>query len=551
MVDVSRSDRRVGAGTVLSKGGMVCSISPQAASAGASVLRDGGNAFDAAVATAAVEGVTAPSACGLGGEPFVLMYEAKTGKTFGLSGSGKAPMAATRDYFVSRGYQTMPLSGPLAAAIPGEVDAYVGILERYGTRPLSKLLEPAIGYAEEGYPISERQARGFESSAERLTHYPDTKRIFTKDGKPYLPGDVLVQTNLAQTLKRVAQGGTEEYYRGDTAREMVRALEAAGGLYQLEEFAQHETEWYEPPISTTYRGYTVYGTAPPSQGFLVLEMLNLLEGFDLAGMGFYNADVTHAMVEAKKLAFADRNRYMRDPAVMPIPLDELISKEFADRRRRDIDPDRAASKVEAGPLAAPVAGDGNTSYFCVIDGEGNAVSFIHSLSSGFTGSFVAGSTGVLMNNRVGRGFSLVEGHPNVIEPGKRTMHTLNAYMIFDGDKPYMIGGTPGGDRQPQWNVQVITSVIDYGMDVMEALSAPKWVSMPGTDPATIDDPMTLDVGYGMEPGEVEKLRAKGHSLTELPAGAPAGSSKLIMVDPDTGVRMGGVDPRSDGQVAVV
>ena len=551
MVDVLKADIRVGAGTVLTRGGMVCSISPQAASAGASVLRDGGNAFDAAVTTAAVEGVTAPSACGLGGEPFVLMYEAKTGKIFGLSGSGKAPMAATRDYFVGRGYQTMPVSGPLAAAIPGEVDAFVGILERYGTRPLSRLLEPAIGYAEEGYPLSARQARGFEMSVERLSHYPDTKKIFTKDGRPYQPGDILVQSDLAQTLKRVARGGTEEFYRGDTAREIVRALEAAGGLYELEEFAQHETEWYEPPIATTYRGYTVYGTAPPSQGFLVLEMLNILEGFDLAGMGFYNAEVVHAMVEAKKLVFADRNRYMGDPAVMPIPLDELISKEFAERRRRDIDPDRAATKVEAGALAAPVAGDGNTSYFCVIDADGNAVSFIHSLSSGFTGSFVAGSTGVLMNNRVGRGFSLVEGHPNVIEPGKRTMHTLNAYMVFSDDQPYMIGGTPGGDRQPQWNVQVITSVIDYGMDPMEALSAPRWVSMPGTDPASIDDPMVLHVGHGMEPEEIEKLRAKGHALTVLPAGASAGSSKLIMVDPDTGVRMGGVDPRSDGQVVVV
>ncbi len=540
-----------GRSTVYTTGGIVCSVSPLAASAGIGVLREGGNAFDAAIATAAVEAVTVNAGCGLGGEPFVLMYEARTGRTYGLSGSGKAPRAASRDYFIGRGYKSMPLDGPLSAAIPGEVDAYVSILERFGTKPLARLLEPAIGYAEEGYPIPPRAARGYQSMLDRLRVYPDTARIFTRDGAPYRAGDVLVQKDLARTLRRVAQGGAEEFYRGETAREIVRALQAAGGLYTLEEFAQHRTEWYGPPLSTTYRGFTVYETALPSQGFLVLEMLNILEGFDLASLGFYSAEAVHIMVEAKKLAFADRNRYVGDPAFVASPVEELVSREFAARRRERIDLARAADKVEAGPLAASVPGDDNTSYFCVIDREGNAVSFIHSLSNAFGSCFVAGKTGVLLNNRVGRGFTLEEGHPNVIEPGKRTMHTLNAYMVFRDGKPYLVGGTPGGDRQPQWNVQVITNVIDYGMEPQQAVEAPRWVSLPGTDPETIDRPFVLELDHGMPPEEIERLKGKGHRVQVHAPGAPGGAAQLIMVDQSTGVRMAGSDPRTDGHAAAV
>ena len=307
----------------------------------------------------------------------------------------------------------MPIVGPLSAAIPGEVDAWTGILERFGTRQLSTLLEPAIGYAEDGYALSARQARSFQVLGAKLNDYPDTAKTFTKNGMPFEAGDVLVQKDLARTLRRIAQGGADELYRGETGRELVRALQAAGSPYTFEELGQHRTEWCEPAISTTYRGHTVYQTAPPSQGLILLEMLNILEGKDLTGMGFYTPDTVHAMVEAKKLAFADRNAYMQDPAFAPIPLDELISKPFAERRRSLIDMSRVGTNVERGPLAAPVPGDGDTSYFCVIDGDGNAVSYIHSLSHGFGSGFVAGNTGIILNNRLGRGFSLVDGHPNV------------------------------------------------------------------------------------------------------------------------------------------
>ena len=535
--------------TVYSSGGVVVSISPLAVSAGIFELAAGGNAFDAAVAVAAVEAVTVPPSCGLGGEPFVIMYDAKSGLVHGLNGSGKAPLAASRDFFVERGHRFMPLEGPLAAAIPGEALAWDQIAERFGTRPLSKLLEPAIEYADQGFAISEELARGFEILNPKLARFPESRDIFTRDGRLFLPGDTLVQKDLAGTLKQVASGGAEAFYKGDIGIEMARAIQAAGGLYTAQEIADHENVWYEPPISTTYHGHTVYETAPPSQGLTLLEVLNIVEGYDLAEMGFYTADSVHTMVEAKKLAFADRNKYAGDMDFVSMPVSELVSKRFAARRRQLIS--ETAGRGEALEPIVSAPGDGNTSYFCVVDAEGNAVSFIHSLSMGFGSGFVAGKTGVLLNNRVGRGFSLVEGHPNVIEGGKHTMHTLNAYMVMREDRPYLVGGTPGGDNQIGWNAQVITNVLDHGMSAQEAVEAPRWTSTPGTDPHSIDDPFVLELEAGMSPSDIESLKEKGHDVVVHPGRVFGGSAKLIVIDPATGVRTAGSDPRSDGHAGAV
>ena len=544
----SRPQIDTGRSTVYSSGGVVVSISPFAASVGAKVLADGGNAFDAAVAVAAVEAVTVPPACGVGGEPFVIMHDAKTGKVHGLTGSGRAPLAANRDFFVERGHNFMPLQGPLAAAIPGEVLAWEEIVERHGSRSLAQLLGPAIGYAEEGFPISDQLGGGFDVLNAKLAQFPDSRDIFTNDGSPLLTGQLLVQKNLAKTLRTIASGGAEAFYKGDIGREMARAIQAAGGLYTAEEIADHQNIWYEPPISTTYRGNTVYETAPPSQGLVLLEMLNILEGYDIASLGFYNAEAVHTMVEAKKLAFADRNRYAGDPEFVSTPVDELISKRFATQRRQLIT--SQSGSYEAGPIAAPIPGDGNTSYFCVVDAEGNALSFIHSLSMGFGSGFVAGNTGVLLNNRIGRGFSLVDGHPNVIEGGKRTMHTLNAYMVMRNDKPYLVGGTPGGDRQIAWNAQVITNVLDHGMSAQEAVEAPRWASFPSTDPHDVDKPFVIELEEGMEQAEIDEMEDRGHTVEVHEGRAFGGSAKLIVIDPATGVRTAGSDPRTDGHAVV-
>ena len=535
--------------TVYSNGGAVVSISPLAASAGVRVLADGGSAFDAAVAVAAVEAVAVPPACGVGGEPFAILYHAETGAFHGVSGGGRAPLAASRDFFIERGHRFMPLEGPLAAAIPGEILVWEEIADRFGTMPLAALIEPAIGYAEDGFAISEQLAGGFAALNRKLARFPDSRDIFTRDGAPLIAGEILVQKNLARTLKAVAREGADAFYKGEIGREMARAIQAAGGLYTAEEIAAHENEWYAPPISATYRGNVVYATAPPSQGLTLLETLNILEGFDLAEMGFYTAESVHAMVEAKKLAFADRNAYAADPRFSDTPVETLTSKRFAAERRALIGD--ASRSYERGPLSAPVPGDGNTSYFCVADAAGNAVSFIHSLSMGFGCGFVAGNTGVLLNNRVGRGFSLVDGHPNVIEGGKRTMHTLNAYMVARGGKPHLIGGTPGGDRQIAWNAQVITNVLDHAMSAQQAVEAPRWSSAPGSDPHDVDNPFTLELEGGMNPREVAKLREMGHAVTEHPAKVFGGSAKLIIIDPATGVKTAGADPRTDGHAAAV
>ncbi len=548
MNDGYRSHIPTSRSAVYTKGGIVCSASPLAASAGINVLKEGGNAFDAAVSVAAVEGVTVSPWCGLGGEPFALLHHARSKRLYGLTGSGAAPKLATRDYFIQRGYDLMPTEGAISVAIPGEVDSYVAILERFGTQSLEKLLEPAIWYAEEGYPIPPRMAMLFRQAVDKLNRFPESTFTFTKEGKPYLEGDVLVQKNLARSLRRVAQSGADEFYRGELANEIVSAIQQAGGLYTLEEFASHKTILYEDPIRTDYRGYTVYETSPPSQGLIVLEMLNILEGFDLASMGLNTAESIHLMVEAKKLAYADRLKYLGDPAYAKAPVDELLSKEYAEGRRRLIDTRKAAFEEEGGLAQAGVHND-NTTYFCVVDAEGNAVSFIHSLSHVFGSGFTAGDTGILMNNRVGRGFSLKEGHPNVIEPGKRTMHTLNAFMVFNNGSPYLIGGTPGGDSQPQWNVQVISSIIDFGLNVQEAAEAPRWVSSPGTDSHTVNHPFKVQLEGGMPESVVEDLRRRGHTMGEYPKGTFPGAVQLIMIDQKSGVRIGGSDPRADGYAA--
>ena len=522
--------------------GMVASASPLANAAGLDVLIKGGNAFDAAIAVAAVQNVTMPMMCTLGGDVFAVVYEAKTGRTYGVNGSGVAPTGATREYFTGRGYNKMPEDGPLAPSVPGAVHAYDTILKRFGTWPLGKLLEYAVPFAEEGFPIPERTGRHFQDDLKLLRKYPTTAKVMTKNGEPYRIGEVLVQKYLARSFRRIIESGAEEFYTGALAKEMIAAYRENGGLFTEQDFAAHTTDVYEP-LRTNYRGYDVLETAPPSQGLLVLEMLNLVEGYDLKAMGAGTPEAIHLLVEAKKLAYADRNRYMGDPKFVKAPLKGIISREYAAVRRRAINADRAAAEASAGD---PHPFDGNTTYFAIVDGQGNAVSFIHSISNSYGCGFIAGDTGILFNNRAGRGFNLIEGHPNCIAPGKKTMHTLNAYMVMQGGKPFVLGGTPGGDSQPQWNLQIITNIIDFGMNVQQAIEAPRWMSHPGTDPVNIEDPFELQVESRFPREVLDALAAKGHKIKLCEPWFTSGGVQLIKIDPETGVRMGGSDPHTDG-----
>jgi gamma-glutamyltranspeptidase/glutathione hydrolase len=340
----------------------------------------------------------------------------------------------------------------------------------------------------------------------------------------------------------VAAGGADEFYRGALARQMIHGLQAAGSLFTAADFAGHQAEVYEP-IATTYRGHTVYQTRPPSQGFLLLEMLNLMEGFDLASLGHNSAATIHLMAEAKKIAYADRNRVAGDPRFVDWPLTELISKAYAHERRQDIQQDH----INVGLVAQQsVEVDGDTSYFCVADGAGNCVSWIHSLSNAFGSGYIAAGTGVLFNNRAGRGFSLTPGHPNEIAPGKRTMHTLNCYLAMKDNLPVIVGGTPGGDFQPQCGLQILTNLIDFGMDPQAAVEAPRWWSFPGTDPATINRDLELRVEAEMPEATVRGLEALGHRVARRRPGVYDGKVQLIIRDPQRAVLMGASDPRGDG-----
>lgn len=528
---------------VYGRRGMICSNSPLAASAGLKVLHEGGNAFDAALAVAAVETVTLVPMCSLGGDSFVLLYDAATGMMTGVNSSGVAATGATGEFYRAQGYRTMPLEGPHAVSVPGEVAAWEAMHQRFCTKPFAQLLDSAIGYAEEGFPVPPGIGRNFASNAAKLAQFPATAAVYMRQGTPPREGDTLVNRDLAGSLRVIADGGAEAFYRGPLTRQMVAGLRAGGGLFTEADFAGHEAEIYTP-IATTYRGYTVHQTRPPSQGFLLLEMLNVLEGFDVASLGYNSPEAIHLMVEAKKIAYADRNRVAGDPRVVDWPLDELISKPYADARRQEISPDRVNTRLAA---LQPVEVDGDTTYFCVADAAGNSVSWIHSLSHAFGSGYVAKGTGLVFNNRAGRGFRLTPGHPNEIAPGKRAMHTLNCYLVTQAGQPVIIGGTPGGDFQPQCGLQILTQLIDGGADPQAAVEAPRWWSFPGTDPATLDHEMELRVEAEMPEATVQGLEALGHRVVRRQPGVYDGKVQLIVRDPARGVLKGASDPRGDGQ----
>lgn len=523
--------------------GMICSNSPLAGSVGIKILQDGGNAFDAALAVAAVETVVIVPMCGLGGDSFILLHEARTGTVTGINSSGVAAAGATAAYYRGQGYRHMPLEGPHAVSVPGEVAAWEALHQRFCTKPMAQLLDSAMGYADNGFPVPPGIGRSLASNVGKLAQFPSTASVLLRQGMPPREGDMLVNADLGRTLRLVAEGGAEAFYRGDLAQRMVQGLGAAGGLFTLADFSGHQAEVYAP-LSTTYRGHTVYQTSPPSQGFLLLEMLNLIEGFDLTPLGANSAEAIHLMVEAKKIAYADRNRLAGDPRFVEWPLQELLGKAYAAERRGEI----ARDRVNAGLGALqPVEADGDTTYFCVADGVGNCVSWIHSLSNAFGSGYIAEGTGVLFNNRAGRGFSLTPGHPNEIVPGKRTMHTLNCYLATKDGQPVIVGGTPGGDHQPQCNLQILTSLLDFGMDPQAAVEAPRWWSFPGTDPATLEREPELRVEAEMPENTVQRLTALGHRVVRRRPGVYDGKVQLIIRDPQRGVLMGASDPRGDGQ----
>jgi gamma-glutamyltranspeptidase/glutathione hydrolase len=531
-------------GVVVGRQGMVAASQPLAVSAGLNVLQGGGNFVDAALATSAVLCVTEPYASQVGGDAFIIVYDAKTGQTTALNASGAAPQAATLEHFADG----IPLRGLSAASVPGLVDAWFTLHGKWGTKPVGELLAPAVRYAEEGFPAGFRYARNFAAQEELLRTFPSTTAVMLPEGAPPEPGQMVRQPDLAWTLRQIAAGGRDAFYTGAVAERILRYSAENGGLFAAADFAAHKTQ-VSDPIKTTYHGYTVHGQPPVSQGHILLQMLNLVEGFDLGALGHNSTTSIHYQVEAKKLAFADRAAYLGDPEFVDVPMETLLSKPYAEQRRHLIQPLKAATHVEAGTI------DHDTTYFCVADAEGNAISFIQSVFWGFGCAEVAAGTGVLFNNRM-TGFSLDLASPNVLAPGKRTAHTLNAYLITkeaaEGEtreKLAFVGGTPGGDVQVQSNLQVICNLIDFGLNPQEAVEAPRWqhggavgaADEPSAGQLAIENRVALDV--------VLELEKRGHKVNALGPWAHSSAYQVIAVHPETGAFMAGSDPRCDGHAA--
>ena len=520
-----------GRSTVFGTRGAVACEHPSAAVAGLRVLDEGGTAADACVAMAAAMAVVGPMATGMGGDAFLLFYEAETGRVIGANGSGAAPKAATIEKLRKAGFEEMPERGGPPITVPGGVRLWEDAANTLGNLPLARLLEPAYELAENGSPVSEVFARYWEAGEDLLRRNEAAAKALLVDGRTPRPGEVFAQPDIAGTLAAVAEGGADAFYNGRIARSMAQAAQEAGGYLAEDDLAAHETSWVEP-ISTDYRGIRVYEIPPPGQGIAALEMLNILEGFDLAALDPVGADRVHLEVEAKKLAYGDLYKEIGDPEFWsdpPVPTERLISKSYADSLRGTISPDRAA-----GPLAEPHLGE-DTTYLCAVDAEGNGCSFINSLYMGFGSGVVAPGTGVCLQNR-GFSFRLDESHPNGLAPGKRPMHTIIPGLATREGALWAVFGNMGGPMQPQGHAQVLSNLIDHDMSAQEAVDHPRHLHLDGT----------LFVEGRLPEHEIERLGEKGH---EVEVGedyiVSVGGAQVIRIRED-GVRACGSDPRKDG-----
>jgi gamma-glutamyltranspeptidase len=521
---------------IIGRRGAVAANHPLAAQAGLLALRAGGNAVDAAVATAATLSVVEPMMSGLGGDGFYHVFDQATGRGIVFNGTGPAPAAAT----VERYAGGIPRTGPLSVSVPGTVAGLGAMHRSFGRLPWRDLFSEAITFARDGFGATRAYTHFSEEYRQTLLVDPLTTAAFLADRSPPPLGAPILQPELAGTLEEIASDGAETFYRGRLARRLAAALEAAGTLISLSDLESFEAEQQEP-IGIDYRGLTVLEAPPNSTGFVLLEELKILENFDLAGMGLLSPDAVHVMVEAKKLAFADRERWGADPHSLEAPLAELLSKEYAARLAARIDMRRAAPTRSAAMAA------GDTTYFCTVDGEGNAVSGVQSINSGFGSGVMAGDTGILLNNRMSY-WHLEPGHPNRLQPGRRVRHTMNPPLVLKNGALWCVFGTPGADNQVQINLQVLTAMIDFGLDPQQAAEMPRWTSnVPGQYanwPHDGEDALTIERRF---PEAVRnELARRGHPVHTVGDLDGPCSIEIIRRDTATGTLLAGSDPRRDG-----
>ena len=529
---------------VMARHGIVATSQPLAAQAGLDILKAGGNAADAAIAANAMLGVVEPMSNGIGGDLFVIYWDNKSQKLYGLNASGRSPFNLTRTILREQvaPKDQIPDTGPLSWSVPGCVDGWEELRTRFGTKPLRELLQASIDTAEQGFPVSEIIGSGWQGSVKSLSAWPDSARVYLKEGRAPQIGEIMMLPELAATYRAIASEGRDVFYKGRIAQEIVSFSEKNGGYFSLRDFAEHKSDWLDP-VSTTYRGYSVWELPPNGQGIAALQMLNILEGYDLKSLGSKSAEYVHLFAEAKKLAFADRAKFYADPAFNRLPVAELISKEYATKQRARIDLTKAAVNIASGD---PKLEHGDTIYLTVVDKDRNCCSLIQSLYFGFGSQVVPGRVGFAIQNR-GQLFSLDDHHLNRFEPHKRPFHTIIPAMVTKDGQPWFCFGVMGGDMQPQGHVQVLVNMIDFGMNPQMAGDASRLRHGGSATPTSLpEEPhggtLFLESGF---PAEMRSsLEAMGHKLGS--STGSFGGYQGILIDHEHGTLHGATDPRKDG-----
>ncbi|OJF70198.1 gamma-glutamyltransferase [Alteromonas sp. V450] len=526
---------------VIAQNGMAATSQPLATQVALDILKKGGSAVDAAIAANAMLGLVEPTGCGIGGDLFAIVWDAKEKKLAGLNASGRSPRQLTKDVFAKRGHNKIPKFGPLPVSVPGAVDGWFELHSKYGKLPMATLLTPAIEYAREGFPVSELIAYYWEKNVERIGHYPGFSDTFLVNGKAPKKGDVFKNPGLAVTYEKIATGGRDAFYKGDIARTIDVYMKEQGGFLSYQDLASHQSEWIAP-VSANYRGYDVWELPPNGQGIAALQILNILEQYDIEGMGFNSSEYVHTFVEAKKLAFEDRAKFYADPDFNEIPVNWLISKAYAQQRQKLINAEKAATRVDAGIY------EGDTIYLTVADKDGNMVSLIQSNYRGMGSGMTPPGLGFILQNR-GEMFTLEEGHFNEYRPGKRPFHTIIPAFVTRNGEPVMSFGVMGGGTQPQMHAQIIVNILDFGMNLQEAGDAPRILHSGSSSPT---GELMLDGGYvslesGFDEAVQRELMEKGHTLRRV-VGA-FGGYQAIAWDAQKEVYLGASESRKDGQAA--
>ncbi|MHA7100260.1 gamma-glutamyltransferase [Roseivirga pacifica] len=527
---------------VIAQYGMAATSQPLATQVALDILKKGGNAIDAAIAANAVLGLVEPTGNGVGGDLFAIIWDAETEQLYGLNASGRSPHSLSLEYFKKNGYEKIPAYGPLPVSVPGAVDGWFEMHGKFGSMEMQEILQPAIDYANNGFPVSELIAWYMEQGAKNLARFPGFKETYMPNGRTPRKGEVFKNPGLANTLDKIAKGGRDAFYKGDIAKTVADYIEQLGGFLSEKDFADHTSEWVEP-VSVNYRGYDVWELPPNGQGIAALQMLQILEQYDIKSMGFGSKEYIHTFTEAKKLAFEDRAKFYADMDFYKTPVDWLISDEYAKQRKQLIKPNEAGKAYPAGQLK-----DGDTIYMTVADKDGNMVSLIQSNYRGMGSGMTPPGLGFILQDR-GELFSLEEGHANVYEPHKRPFHTIIPAFITKDGKPFVSFGLMGGATQPQGHAQIVINLIDFGMNLQEAGDAPRILHNGSSQPTggTMTDGGVLQLESRIDYEVIRELVKMGHKISWNVGSY--GGYQAIMWDDVNKVYYGASESRKDGQAA--